>query len=851
MGAHEGAGDGEALYRSLTETAQDAIICLDPGGIISLWNPAATRMFGYSASEALGLDLHAVIAPERDRARAAVGLRGFFETGEGKVVAVTSEAWAVRRDGTEFPVELTVSALRVGGRWRATGIVRDITARKQAEAALATRTRQLEAVRTVGAEITRELDLPRLLALIVERALALLEAERCTLRLWNESAQVLDGGAVTCGLPLIASGPLRLDEGVSGVVARRRDGLIVNAYEAFPQRIPEPQSPTPPLASVGVPLLYRDRLVGVVVASHHTPGRSFSETDLGSLRLLADQAAIAIENARLHETALRRADQFATLNTLTQTVMAEIDPRRAVEAILAAAVVLLPDTVAQVWEQTSGAETLRLTAATASGPTAVPVQRSLRIGEGLVGLAMTTGRPATSPDVRADARWVNQTWAAAEGLVTAIAVPMRYQSAARGALVVLTRQPHEFSEEEVTLLQLFAAQAAIALEKAGLFAELNASYASLQGAQAEMVRTEKLRALGQMAAGIAHDLNNMLAVILGQANLLRLRTSDPAVAEALTHLETAATDGAQVVRRLQDFSRQRTAAPLAPVDLGGTVREALAITRPRWEDEAQRRGQRIAVETALPPLPPVLGYAPEMREVFTNLIFNAVDAMPSGGILTITGEATGDGIVLRVTDTGAGMSEAVRQKVFEPFFTTKGVQGTGLGLAVVYGIMERHGGRIEITSAPGRGTTVTLHFQAAPTGVEAAPATVSRRETPRRLLLIDDDAMVRSTLGSLLRAVGHTVVEAENGRAGLAILAETPTDCVLTDLGMPEMTGWEVARAIKARDPKLPVILLTGWGDQTVGDADDREHVDRVLGKPVSLQSLLPLIGELTEAPGA
>jgi CheY-like chemotaxis protein/anti-sigma regulatory factor (Ser/Thr protein kinase) len=285
------------------------------------------------------------------------------------------------------------------------------------------------------------------------------------------------------------------------------------------------------------------------------------------------------------------------------------------------------------------------------------------------------------------------------------------------------------------------------------------------------------------------------------------------------------------------------------VDLREIVKETLEITRPRWKDEAQRRGQRIEVHTALEPLPVILGHSPEIREVLTNLIFNAVDAMPDGGTLTFTGTSTPEGAVLCVTDSGMGMTDEIRQRIFEPFFTTKGVRGSGLGLSVVYGIMERHGGHIEVTSSPGRGTTIALRFQVASEGKksdrQAAPAFVLRT---RRILVIDDESMVRTTLAGLLRALGHTVTEAEGGQAGLAALAANSVELVLTDLGMPEMTGWEVARAIKAQRPRLPVVLLTGWGEQALEGSTDRAAVDRILGKPVRLEDLLKTIAELTPA---
>jgi CheY-like chemotaxis protein len=269
----------------------------------------------------------------------------------------------------------------------------------------------------------------------------------------------------------------------------------------------------------------------------------------------------------------------------------------------------------------------------------------------------------------------------------------------------------------------------------------------------------------------------------------------------------------------------------------------------------------------------VQGNPAEIREILTNLILNAVDAMPYGGFLRFTGrgaaesatprpEARADGgparqaaptdsqpgwVEIAVADTGIGMTEEVRQRIFDPFFTTKGLHGTGLGLSVVYGIMERHGGQIDVTSAPGHGATFRLRFRPA----QANPAPPTGRATSalvpsRRILVVDDDAAVRRTLVALLRASGQEVLEADSGAVALGWLETTHVDLVITDLGMPDITGWDVARAAKARHPDLPVVLLTGWGDQVEGEAPASVRVDRVLTKPVPRSAVLAVIAELT-----
>jgi len=472
-----------------------------------------------------------------------------------------------------------------------------------------------------------------------------------------------------------------------------------------------------------------------------------------------------------------------------------------------------------------------------------------RLGDGLTGTVAARRQGMIVNDYAASP-YANLALLQHVPVAAALSEPLVYQDRLLG-VVILYHLEHgqTFNGQHQSLLALLAAQAAIAIENARLFAEARRSYEELQRAQEQLVQTEKLRALGQMSAGMAHDLNNILAALLGQVELLRMQVSNPGAQDSLALLETAARDGAHIVRRLQDFGRRQPSQLLLPVSLASVVGQALDITRPRWKNEPQRRGVAIETRVVVDHLPPVLGDDAEIREVLTNLILNAVDAMPAGGALEITGRAIEPGagieggpqwVELYVTDTGTGMTEEVRRRVFDPFFTTKGVHGSGLGLSVVYGIMERHGGHIDVASVPGKGSIFTLRFQIARSGVAHGrtgarpPATISRR-----ILLVDDEPNVRKTIAAMLRTAGHTVVEAEAPMAALSRLAEGSVDMVLTDLGMPDMNGIELAQTIRLRSPALPVVLLTGWGDRAIQQDPLRGTVNAVLGKPVSLEELL------------
>jgi CheY-like chemotaxis protein len=270
------------------------------------------------------------------------------------------------------------------------------------------------------------------------------------------------------------------------------------------------------------------------------------------------------------------------------------------------------------------------------------------------------------------------------------------------------------------------------------------------------------------------------------------------------------------------------------VDLNETVRESIDLTRARWEHEAQVRGAQIEMTFEPGALPPVSGRNAELREVLTNLILNAVDALPRGGRLTIRTWSEPGRAFVSVADSGPGMPEETRGRAFEPFFTTKGVRRLGLGLAVAYGLVSSHGGDIGLESGEGRGTVVTFWLPAAAATEAAAPAATDG-ERHGRILVVDDEADVREVLADVLAAQGHTVTLAGGGQEALAYLERDPFDLVITDLGMPDVNGWDVARAVKSGRQELPVLLLTGWADAVEAGVG---RVDAVIKKPFDMTKL-------------
>jgi signal transduction histidine kinase/ActR/RegA family two-component response regulator len=395
--------------------------------------------------------------------------------------------------------------------------------------------------------------------------------------------------------------------------------------------------------------------------------------------------------------------------------------------------------------------------------------------------------------------------------------------------------------------------------------ELEQTNEALRQAQHALIQQERLRALGQMASGIAHDINNAISPIAlyTEAMLEREPLSDRARGY-LTTIQRAIDDVAQTVGRMREFYRPREQElQLADVELNPLIQQVVDLTRARWNDLAQKRGVMIELKSMLASdLPTIRGAENEIRDALTNLVFNAVDALPNGGAIEIrTRGATFSGhsgvtqpcVHLEVVDNGVGMEEETRRRCLEPFFTTKGDRGTGLGLAMVYGMAKRHSAGLDIESRVGAGTTIRLTFNAGPpqvasTGRHLQPLFATRS---LRVLLIDDDPSLLESLRSALEDEGHKVTTANGGQSGIDSFRDAQKagrlfDIVITDLGMPYVDGRQVVASLRAMSPGTPIILLTGWGQHVSNDQERAPQMDRLLGKPPRIRELRAALAELT-----
>ncbi len=353
----------------------------------------------------------------------------------------------------------------------------------------------------------------------------------------------------------------------------------------------------------------------------------------------------------------------------------------------------------------------------------------------------------------------------------------------------------------------------------------------------------RMETLGRMTMGMAHDFNNLLSGILGHIELWKIEGAEHAD-HHLTTIEQAARDGAELISKVQRYIRQEVRTTFEQIDLTALVSECISFTKPYWYNEPRRQGIEILISSNLGELPPIEGSASELRDVLVNLILNAVHALPTGGKVVFNAHSKKDSVELQVSDSGTGMSNEVQKRVFDPLFTTKGDRGTGMGLAVAAGILREHGGSISVTSELGTGSVFTLSFPRVLTEVAPVFNSVTHpiSRSSKRILVVDDEEMVRSIISKLLAVRGHEVTSASSGPEALRFVKPGIFDFVITDQGMPEMSGREFAHQVRKIDPNIPIILLTGDTDLRV----DSGTINRVMTKPFKINELEAAMSELS-----
>ncbi len=702
---------------------------------------------------------------------------------------------------------------------------------------------------SISQEIASRLELKVILQKIMENAVILLEAEAGDIALWDDKKQNYSI-VIVHGLPesLIGKEITPSIQGVIGEVLKRKVPILYADYEHHANRWKELDS-YHFKEVVGVPLIVREMVIGAMAVGTTNPDKHFQQNEIDLLFNFANQAAIAIGNAKLYEESLNKIRQLTILHEVGKTLSSTLD----LDDLLKKGLELLKErwgyAICSILLLDKERNELYIRQVIGRDPEEVKGIR-FKVGvEGIVGQVAKTGEPYYAPEVSKDPHYLNLS----PEVQSEAAFPLKVRDEVIGVLNIETDEPRGFDQEDLKVLSSFASQMSISIENAHLFFDLKQALQELKQAQDQIIQAEKLRAMGEMASGVAHDFNNVLAVILGNIQLLlhqldHLRPEE--IRERLRTIERSAKDGAETVRRIQDFTGMRRDKEFTLLSLNDLIKEVIVVTQPRWKDQPQQRGVQIECTYQLGEVPLIMGNPSELREVLTNIIFNAVDAMPSGGKITIsTQPQTDEWVEIRITDTGIGMTDEVKKRIFDPFFTTKGVTNSGLGMSVSFGIVKRHGGEILIESEVGKGSTFIIHL---PIGYEEEkkekePKPISREAPSARILVIDDEDSVREILARILKAKGHEVVVASNGEEGIERFKSEKFDLVFTDLGMPKISGWEVGKTLKGLNPKVPVAMITGWGMELNRERMSENGIDLVVCKPFEFDQVLQLVSEALE----
>ncbi|MEW5851899.1 MAG: GAF domain-containing protein [Myxococcota bacterium] len=843
----------ERQYTDLLQNTRDAIYILGPTRF-TLVNRAFEELLGYSGEEIChpSFDYQRLIAPESrpmilERARLAA---------RGEPLPPRYEFLALNKAGQRLDVSVSVSYIVYSGDPSSLGVLQDITARKQYEKALLRRNRELAVLNDLAATVSRAPDLTTVLEMAVERLIAVMGFNAAGISLKENGRDVVRAhlfrGIKAEQAAAIQEIPLGL--GLLGAAAKTGDVQVVRDLSTDPRVAVKEVHKWGFKAAVCVPIQAKDRVLGSAIGLC-VDERDFAPEEVSLLLSIGHQLGTAVERAALYdrqEAAMRR---LLALDEVARALASTLD-RQEVFRVAATQVqhVLNADTVEISLLRTDpeGARQLEVVLQRRRGGAWEEPGTLTGEGEGLRWRALSAGKPVVLEAHDASA----ESELGALGVRCVAAAPLLLDGKAIGALMVGFASDIGRGEAALEFLGPVSAHLALAIKNARMFSSMEDAYRELKEAKDQLVLQEKLSALGEMSAGVAHDFNNVLGAILGRTQLLKTFLPDPTHLRSLEVIERAALDGAATVRRIQEFSRVGGSGDFQAVDLSQVVNQAVEMTQARWQVRARAEGVEIRVNTALTEVPSVMGNAQELREVLTNLIHNACDAMPQGGAITVATGVEGGRPFVSVQDTGTGMPPEVKARVFDPFFTTKGVKGTGLGLSVSYGIVQRHHGEFEVVTELGQGTTFIIRLPssaAAETLQPSVPPVVATAAsaTGARVLVVEDEESIRDILADMLRTAEHHVVTAHDGPSGLQqldeLMAGAGVDVVFTDLGMPGMSGWEVASAVHQRYPGLPVGLITGWGASLDVDKMKSHGVDLVIPKPFRFEQLTSVVAEAME----
>lgn len=628
-------------------------------------------------------------------------------------------------------------------------------------------------------------------------------------------------------------------EGLVGWVGSTRKPISLDDVEASVGFV-KPFADNKVRSELTVPMLAQNELIGVIdIQSEES--HAFDNLDLEIVNFFARQAAAMIQAANLSRVVAESGRNLGNLALSARKVNAASDLAEMGEIILTTSVRALDAHSGSIWMMNEDESRLHLLA-TLNLPDWFS-DNNPNISQVILHI-MRNGSPVYITNVE---KYQEELEAMAalrrSGIAAFCCLPLCAQGELLGALIINYQQPHKFTTDELPISTLLADQAAAAL--------LNTrNLANVKRLEQQIVRSEQLATLGQLASGIAHDFNNLLMGVLGVSDILLKKNADQGDRHLLEMLRQSAQDGAQMIRQLQALGSGKREDTFEPVDITRIVQDVIEFTRSRWAGEQLAANSPVEIIFEADPLPPFRGNSAELREVFTNLVLNAVEAMPQGGQLNIKIRDVQDlgEVWISVRDNGTGMTEEVKQRLFEPFFTTKLHNGHGLGLSMSRNIIARHDGSIEVESQPGQGSCFTIKLPLKPAAELPPPRKITTPVRPLRVLAVDDDPKLLYILKRILEIDHHEVTITGSGREAVKLFTSRPDnfDLVLTDINLKDLNGWQIAQAVRLVRPEVPLVVITGSATNLQPEKIRHFAITYVLSKPYSLEDLQAVIRKVT-----
>lgn len=612
-------------------------------------------------------------------------------------------------------------------------------------------------------------------------------------------------------------------------------------------------------SEVCVPIIVADRLIGVLdVESAATD--DFTQEDINTLEALSDIMAVAIDNSNLFEETIEKAERLALIDNINKAISATLD----LDSFFKVVAKAVADNAGYRWTslvEPEGDSFVLKAGYTAKSAGVIATEPMLEIIGDKLRRVIETASPeflSFSQIMKLGSPDKLQSVLDA-GIRNLALFPIGDSVAAEAVMIVGSARSDGFSHHEVLLLKDLAVHLRIAWQNAQLYMQLKNAYEQLQEAQERIVQTEKLRALGEMSSGVVHDFNNILAAILGRIQIITGKLGKYATKSGrqfltrnLELIEKAATDGSHILTRIGEFTKKNPTEKFTELYVDQIIGDAIELVRPRWHKRSRKCGKQIDVEFHHRGNLRTAGNPSELREVFINLIINAVDAIPGKGKIIINAWPESEKtIIVTIEDSGQGMSPETRKKIFEPFFTTKGEAGTGLGLPVAYGIVTRHSGSIEVESEYGHGTKLTIRIPIRGIGKdESGGAAISAESTGHRgkILVVDDEEGFRDVLIEILVSRGYEADSVSCGLEALSMLAQSHYDLIITDLGMSGLSGWDLADTIYNNYPDVKIVMATGWGASIEKENLKAHHVHSMICKPFRIEEILRVVNDALAA---